>query len=381
MTSTESHADPALADWASQTLLGNPSQWPMGEGTADLEAAKDFFSAEGIGPLCHYALQTAGAQEFLPKAIWNLLRQESHASAVLELVGSHQDTQVLQWLMEIGLNPIVLKGAAYARTIYPEAYLRPRCDTDLLLPDRASAQWAWRRLAEEGYELSADVVEGRFVSRQRTCVKPTCGGHALDTHWAISNTHTFVRALPYNEINQDAVSLPTLHESARTLGTVHSLLFACLHLFGHAQMDPTPRLLWLYDIFLLSRRMSNSDWQAFTCAAITKGVAGICRDALDGTNAKFPIAFFESIRPTLLEAEGCETFRPDRLRTPLGFALRDLKALDGWSAKLQWVRETLLPSPAYVRSKYPGANGTWLPLIYLHRTVTGLAKRLRLGRR
>jgi len=32
-------------------------------------------------------------------------------------------------------------------------------------------------------------------------VNPNYGGHALDIHWAISNTHTFVRALPYEELS------------------------------------------------------------------------------------------------------------------------------------------------------------------------------------
>ena len=92
-------------------------------------------------------------------------------------------------LAKIGLQPLVLKGAAYAQTLYPEAHLRPRCDTDLLFPDRESAQKAWMHLEEEGYVRIANVVEGRYVSRQQTCVKPGGVGHALDLHWSISNTH------------------------------------------------------------------------------------------------------------------------------------------------------------------------------------------------
>ena len=366
----------ALADWAAQTLLSKPCPWPKEAETAGLQAVSVFFSNEGIGPLCHYALQTAGAQDAVPKDVWDLLRQASHAAAALELIRSHQDAQVLQCLGEIGLRPLVLKGAAYARTVYPQAYLRPRFDTDLLFADKASAEKAWRRLEQEGYTLIPNVVEGRFVSRQRTCVKPTYGGHALDIHWAISNTHTFVRALPYEELIQDAVPLPTVHEQARTLGAVHSLLFACFHLFGHVQIERKSQLLWLYDIRLLTEQLSDSDWRAFSQKAITKGIAGICRNALDLVNEQFPTPMPASTRSDLRQAESQEAFRPDRLKTAFLYHLHDLKALDHWRDRLQCIGETLFPSPAYMRSKYERTSSAWLPLLYLHRAATGVADRL-----
>ncbi len=366
----------ALADWAAQIIMGNPSPWPLGDGTADPETASAFFTAEGIGPLCHHALQTAGAEKTIPGPVWELLCEQRRSQAAMELIQSHQDAQVVRCLAETGLRPLVLKGAAYANAIYPQADLRPRCDTDLLFPDKESAQKAWKRLEREGYRLTPNVVEGRFVSRQRTCIKPTHGGHALDMHWAISNTHTFVRALPYPELDQDAVPLPNLHEQARTLGSVHSLMFACLHLFGHEQFEQLPRLLWLYDIFLLSRRLSGSDWDDFSRKVIEKRVSGICRHILDGAKERFPMPGFEAIRPALAAAETRESFRPDRLKTAFSYHLHDLKGLDNWGDRLQWIGETLFPSPIYMLEKYQRTNRAWLPLLYAHRSFSGLAKRL-----
>ena len=369
-----------LADWAAQILLGQPRPWPVGEGTKGLQVAHAFFNAEGIGALCYQGLTTAHLLDLLSKDVWDLLRKESHAAAVSELIRSRRDTQVLQWLGEIGLQPLVLKGAAYAHTVYPEAYLRPRCDTDLLFADKASAEEACRRLEQEGYALMPSVVEGRFVSRQKTCVNPTFGGHALDIHWAVSNTHTFVRALPYDELKRYAVPLPSLQANARTLGPVHSLLFACVHLFGHQRIEHQSRLIWRYDIYLLGRQMSDGDWQRFATTAVNKGVAGICRHALDRVHARFPLEIPASIRAILVAAEPHEAFRPDRLRTPLLYALHDLSALDDWVARLQCVREALFPSRAYILGKYGKTNGAWLPLLYLRRTASGMAKRLRSGR-
>ena len=366
-----------LDQWAAQLLAGNPLPWPLVDGQEGLRAAGAFFSSEGIGPLCHFALQAVDAKALVPPPVWDLLRQERQAAVARDLMHGNQDAQVIQWLAEIGLRPLVLKGAAYARALYPEAHLRPRCDTDLLLPDQESARRAWQRLEQEGYEPMPNVVEGRFVSRQRTCVKSTVGRHTLDLHWAISNTHSFVRALPYHELNRDAVALPRLHEQAMTLGPVHSLLFACLHLFGHAQYEQLPKLLWLYDIYLLSRQLSESDWSTFSRVAITKEVAGICRHVLDDANDRFPVAAFGTIRPALAAAEPMEVFRPDRLKSRLHFLYYDMKALNHLGERLVWLRESLFPSAEYMRSKYAQTSNLWVPLLYLHRAATGLTKRFK----
>lgn len=366
-----------MGRWAAQLLAGDPRPWPLREGSDGLELARTFFRAEGIGPLCHYTLQSAAAESAVPGALWDLLREDRQAAVALDLMRGNQDGRVLQWLADIGLRPLVLKGAAYAVGLYPEPHLRPRCDTDLLFPDHESARQAWQRLEAEGYEPLPNVVEGRFVSRQRTYIKTTGGGHALDLHWAISNSHSFVRALPYHELNRDAVALPDLHEQARTLSPLHSLLFACLHLFGHDRIEHMRRLLWLYDIHLLSRRLSESDWSAFSRVAITKEVAGICRHVLDEVNDRFPVEAYGTIRPALAVAERMESFRPDRLKSSLHFLYYDMKALDRWTDRLQWLRESLFPSADYMRSKYPRTSHLWLPLLYMRRAATGLVKQFK----
>lgn len=367
----------ALQQWAAELLAGVPRPWPLEEGPDGLGSARELFRAEGLGALCHYKLQSAAAEALVPRALWDLFREERQAAVALDLMYGIQDAQVLQWLADRGLRPLVLKGAAYAACLYPEAHLRPRCDTDLLFPDRESARQAWQRLEPEGYEPVPNVVEGRLVSRQRTYVKARGGGHSLDIHWAISNSHTFVRALPYEDLTREAVPLPGLHEQARTLGPVHSLLFACLHLFGHARLGDPPKLLWLYDIDLLSRRLSGSQWSAFSRAAITKEVAGICRHVLDEVNDRFPLPAYGTIRPALAAAERMEYFRPDRLRSRLQFHYYDIKALDRWTDRLRWLRESLLPSAHYMRSKYPRSNHLWVPILYVRRIGTGLAKQLK----
>ncbi len=315
----------------------------------------------------------------LPAAIRTLLDQDRRTEVALELAWGYQDERVMQSLDEVGLRPLVLKGVAYGRFLYPAAYLRPRGDTDLWFPDRAAAEQAFLRLAEEGYAPSGIAVSGRYVSRQRTCAKLVAGGHALDLHWAISNTHTFARALPFDELERDAIPLPSLHPRARTLGPVDALLFACLHLFGHAVRDRIP-LIWLYDILLLGRRLSDADWDALVRKAVAKRLAGICRHVLDRVDEGLGVPAYggvrAAVRPQLLAAESAEPFRPDRLKSPLLYFVHDLKALESPAARLRWIGKILFPSAAYMRGKYGIGNDAWLPLFYLYRAASGVARRL-----
>jgi hypothetical protein len=370
-----------LADWATRTLLGDLRAWPLESNSSDLQAAREFFNAESIAPLCRHALKSGHAEALIPAEVQDMLGEATWANAAVELLRADQDTHVIRCLDDIGLRPLVLKGAAYARWLYPENYLRPRCDTDLLFADRESAERAWKCLEKEGYRLRQNVVEGRFISHQKTCEKPGGAGHAIDVHWAISNTHTFVRALPYDHLDQQAQPLTSLHQSARTLGAVHSLIFACLHLFGHERYEHLTRIIWLYDIYLLSGRMTEADWVECSRIAIEGGVAGICRHALDQVGERFPVRGVEIIRQELLEAEPKEVFRPDRLNNNWSYTITDLRALEGWAARIQWIRETILPSPAYIMQKYGKTHDTWLPLLYLHRAGRGFLKQIRLKNR
>jgi len=374
-----SHA--ALVDWATQTLSGDPGPWPLDQGPAAVRSARSFFETEGVGPLCYHALRESGAEGRVPAAVRALLEQAQRRAVALELARGREDARVFQGLHEVGLAPLVLKGAAYGRFLYAAPHLRPRTDTDLWFPDQAAAEQALDRLAREGYEASANVISGRYVSRQRTCVKPVAGGHALDLHWAISNCHSFARALPFPDLAQDALPLPALHAGARTLGPVDGLFYACLHLFGHGVGDRVP-LIWLYDILLLGRRLSAEDWDAFARKAVAKGLAGICRHSLDRVDAAFRLPEFRPasrsrVRPRLVAAEAGEHFRPQRLRNPFLFRYYDLQALDGPAARLQWLRETIFPSAAYMRSKYGIDSKLWLPLLYLRRAAFGVVKRAR----
>jgi hypothetical protein len=54
--------------------------------------------------------------------------------------------------------------------------------------------------------------------------------------------------------------------------------------------------------------------------------------------------------------------------------LGDFLALERWSDRGGWAKELAFPSAGYMRSKYSDAAGTWLPILYARRALTGMAR-------
>ena len=210
------------------------------------------------------------------------------SGAMLELARRAEIRKVIDALVAAGAAPLLLKGATLAYSHYPNPALRPRADTDLLIPpDRRAAAAA--ALAALGYAKDAGI-EGEFVSYQATWSRETGNGigHYLDVHWRINNSQMLARVLNYDELAARAVSLSPLGPNARALGDVDALLFACLHRAGHANAPYYTgdvahcgdRAIWLYDIHLLFARMSGAEQDDFAARAVAKRIRTICADAM-----------------------------------------------------------------------------------------------------
>ena len=52
----------------------------------------------------------------------------------------------------------------------------------------------------------------------------------------------------------------------------------------------------------------------------------------------------------------------------------DFLAFERWSDRRGWAKELAFPSADYMRSKYSDAAGTWLPILYARRALTGVAR-------
>jgi hypothetical protein len=143
--------------------------------------------------------------------------------------------------------------------------------------------------------------------------------------------------------------------------------------------DDGNRLIWLYDLHLLSMALTDQDWTTFVALALAKELAGICLDGLQRTQSIFltevpavvksALATPRREKPTIYLSSG-------RLRQEW----MNFNALEGLSSKAAFMKELVLPPEAYMRWKYPEAAASSLIALYARRSVGGVAKRLGLDR-
>ena len=282
--------------------------------------------------------------------LMGLARQD----AVRDMAATLEVRRVLDILDEAGIASLVLKGTALALWLYREPWHRARSDFDLLVPDKAAAKTVVDLLLAQGYGLitavTPDIADGYEVALQRG------DGIVIDLHWRLLNTAVLARALSWQELDADAIALPSLHPSARGLGQVHALCHALLHRVTNLAKGDGNRLIWLFDVHLLASRMGAQEWSAFLRLCADKGIAMPSLHGLRATRAALGTPVPAEVETALDSLAVAESWQLDGIDQ--GAIDRSHLASLSWKEKPIWLWRKLLPSPAFMRYRY-GVQGRW----------------------
>ena len=342
-------------------------------GDADPSVVAAVAEHHGVGALLWEA--TAEAMPDVHAALEATVR----AAIAREVFVQRELRAVTAALAAEGLPALLLKGTALAYSAYPQPWLRPRTDTDLLV--RHEDVTAVSRVLGTilGYERTNAVTSGTLVSHQWVFERSDAHGvhHVLDVHWKIVNPHMLADALTFDDLWAARVSVPPLGIDARAPVPAAALALACIHRIAHHHGHD--RLVWLYDIHLLASSFDASGWEMFADLASDRGVAAICLDGLQATREAFGTEVPAALTGRLQSAAARE---PSRRFVMNGFnrrgvLLSDLAVLPAWSDRLRLLREHAFPPAAFIRRRYGVTSPVWLPALYLHRLVTGAYKWVR----
>jgi hypothetical protein len=351
-------------------LRGERVRWPE---DADAGAFLALAQEHGAQPLLYYSLRQSGMLAEWPQPIADALKAELVRQVTRDLLSERELPRVLEALASAGVQPLLLKGTPLSVTHYPEAGLRPRTDTDLLI-DREQLPALEAALVPLGY-AAANAVSGDLVSHQRMYE----GRLTLDVHWKLFNPALLAGLLPLQELRERAVAVPQLGPRARALCPAHALLHACIHRAGHHALQ-SDRLIWLYDIHLLAQAMNAAEFEDFARIAADIGVRTLCLAGLEAARGCFHTNVFEDIARRLLHV-------PAAASEPSALFLRPgLSRLDLWKSdfrhlrgrdRLRLVREHLLPPAGYMLRKYNTTSRLALPALYIRRALSGAWRLLR----
>ena len=295
-----------------------------------------------------------------------------------ELFVQQEMQSVANALMSGGVAALLTKGTALAYTAYPEPWLRPRVDTDVLVraDDFEAASCI---LQHGGYARSDATNTGALVSHQVPFERTDEHGirHVIDLHRKVVNPQLISDALPFDGLWREARPAPALGPAARVPSPVGSLALACVHRLAHHQGQN--RLIWLYDVKLLADSLSEGDWTSLSDLACRRGIATFCLDGLrasrDQLGARFPAAIEASLAAAA-PSERSSIYAEGRV-TRRDILLSDLQVLPTWRERIRLVREHVFPPPAFIRQRYGTRTRLLLPALYLHRLITGASKWVR----
>ena len=299
------------------------------------------------------------------------LQGDVREALVVEVARERELRQVLAALAAKGVRPVLLKGAVLSRTHYPRPELRPRTDTDLIVPTSGQDATA-RALIEIGYQRVPEA-DGSLTTGQFHLHKCDATGlfHALDVHCRISNVRAFADVISYEELVRDARHVPSLGPHAWGPSPVHALMIACVHLVAHH--GNTDSLLWLLDVSLLARSLDPHERYCFTALAGARGVRAVCRNTLMRADAAFG-----DIDADWLASLGTKTAEPTAAfllpMRQIDILKEDLRASPHLWQRLQIVGEHLFPSSTFMYERYRTRRKFKLPFLYAHRIVTGMPK-------
>jgi len=339
------------------------------------ELVKKLILREGVAPLLSYHIRGTKAGNLVPEYLLAFLENIERKAIARELYRKGLNRRFFEKLNTAGIDFLVLKGEAVAHQLYPQSYLRTRCDADVLFRDRESAISAWKILEKEGYK-KANTLDGEFVGYQFNCYKNigSAFSNEIDIHHKINDYIWLADRLPFDELYAKNVNFKIDDIELRTTGLVHSLLHACIHRVNNKVLGKENRLIWVYDIHLLCNEISSEQWHKLAEKAKKKNLAFIVYEALTTSKDLFYTRIPETVLLILKEAANkeCSPFGRTGKRWKLYYF--DFVENKGILNKAKQIREHLIPNPDYIKQKYPGAGSWNLPYYYLKRLLSGLGK-------
>ncbi|MBW7922113.1 MAG: nucleotidyltransferase family protein [Rubellimicrobium sp.] len=348
-----------MRDTLAATLRGAPFVE-----SPDLLAAAEY---HGTGPLI-LSLTGAGG-----------LKAQARARSMWELRHLHVVARLLAAFDAGGVQAVVIKGTALAYDLYDDAALRPRGDTDILIPPDHLPQ-ARAVLAAQGFRLTYEEEVPDGYTQEAWTFTPPEGGHShdIDLHWQAFNGASLAGLIPVDEAMAEAVPLPRLAPVARALSRPHGLLHSCVHRAQHI-LSPYfvggeahyggDRLIWLCDIDRLARALTAAEWQSFATRAAARGIGPVCAGALHEAARLLDTPLPEGPMARLAAAPPGPVARYLGSHDRRSRALADLRASGARGrSRLAYLRGRLFPPAAAMRSQYPRSR---LPLavLYLRRLL------------
>jgi hypothetical protein len=292
------------------------------------------------------------------------------AEAARDLAQTVALRRLLDRLADAGLRVLVMKGAAFSHSVYPDA-VRPRNDDDLLVaPEQFDAAGAV--LKQAGYRSEPQLTDPT-ITGQQLYSQPVFGlTHFVDLHSRPLNPLAFGDLPGFDELWTGGVAIPALGPRTRVPGPVHALLLACAHRVAHHTETEHPQ--WLVDIDRLARVLDDAAWSAFGVVARRSRCARVCASELRRAQRTHGTPVPECVLSALSAAGSEPTARHLRSLGWLHVQWLNLRYARSWADRLALIGAHLVPPPDYMRTRFDLAPQQSLIWPYTRRVIRGASR-------
>jgi hypothetical protein len=246
----------AMDPWLRTVLHQRSDAGRPSVSAAEWQAWQRAMAEHGLLPLLHKWLKDCPDSLRPPTPVMDVLQQAYLQQAALVAVRHRQLACLMTTLAEAKQPALVLKGAAVAESLYPDPAQRPATDIDVLVRplDYPKAREA---LLAAGYHSRKGrrPNQADWAGEEEFVMPGVPNWFMVDLHWTLSpftwTEQPETLEMLFHEahlIEAGDISIPVLVPS-------HALVHAALHLI-YANFDNI-RLIWVYDLHLLSRQVDD----------------------------------------------------------------------------------------------------------------------------
>ncbi|MBI5965733.1 MAG: nucleotidyltransferase family protein [Chloroflexi bacterium] len=332
--------------------------------------------AEGVAPLVYWTLSKSGKFSSLPESARNSLRA-MYSATWMHNQRIFKELETLSHLFhQADIPVVVLKGACFALTIYPDIGLRPMGDLDILVP-KAKLVDAVQIAKTLGYEDALpEATPGlRDLLNHEICLQKM-GEHSitLEIHHSLVADKSFVYSVPVDWFwTQTELLEPSSRkkiENLCMLTPTAQVLYAASHAMLQHGGKNTP-LRWFHDLDLLIRVYGERiDWDLLLRQAKIFEWGSALDAALSQSNEYFNTPIPEDVRINLWKNSDRHQQLIALLRNkPATHILEEQQKLLtlNWYGRFRLMLALIVPAPAYMRWRYQLKTSWVLPAYYLIR--------------
>lgn len=340
----------------------------------DWDNLQQIVDSEGLAPLFYHLIK---GKNVVPASVEDKWRNTYYYNGCRNTLLLRELTKILNKLAVVGVDTIVLKGAALADIVYGDIAARPMSDLDLLIHQN-DLSITRQVLAELGYRRTGVDMQVGFTEEFRNEEIFYKGGLVetyIDLHWRLIAPVYYQRTFDKDWFWETSLPTKINQIPAMVLGLEAQIVYLCAHLMLHHGGES---LLWLYDIAkVIDFYQKEIDWKKVINQTkkydLVLSVKQILIQLADDWKIQIPANFVDELRSLQPSRDEVRTY----IWQHQTMALRlfdDVAGAKDWRQRLRMVWDTLFPTFEYMQHRYRISHRLLVPFYYPYRWLRGLRR-------